>query len=146
METLFFKRSMAANSIVSRRIWPKFELIQVLMHVIVTLKYQKDRSESTEKRRRRHLSNYKSTCMGAFLDAKGKFTRRSNLAEIRTHPRYYAFSCYMQDLKGTKRKRIHRFFRRSWAAHSVVSGGMWPIFELIRVLVHIFATCIKRVA
>ena len=39
---IFFIRSRAANSVVRGRIWPNFELIQALMHVIVTCKYEKD--------------------------------------------------------------------------------------------------------
>ena len=38
----FFIRSRAANSIVCGPIRPNFELIQALMHVIVTCKYEKD--------------------------------------------------------------------------------------------------------
>ena len=38
----FFWRSRAANSVVCGRIWPNFELIQALMYVIVTCKYEKD--------------------------------------------------------------------------------------------------------
>ena len=34
--------SRAANSVVSGRIWPNFELIQALMYVIFTCKYDKD--------------------------------------------------------------------------------------------------------
>ena len=40
----FFRRSRAANSQVSSGIWPKFELIQAFMHVLITCKYQKDRT------------------------------------------------------------------------------------------------------
>ena len=38
----FFRHSRAPNSIVSGPIWPKFELIQDLMHVLVTCKYKKN--------------------------------------------------------------------------------------------------------
>ena len=38
----FFIRSRAANSVVRGRIRPNFELIQALMHVIITCKYEKD--------------------------------------------------------------------------------------------------------
>ena len=38
----FFRRSRAANSAVGGRIWLNFELIQALMYVIVTCKYEKD--------------------------------------------------------------------------------------------------------
>ena len=38
----FSWRSRAANSIVCGQIWLNFELIQALMYVIVTCKYEKD--------------------------------------------------------------------------------------------------------
>ena len=38
----FFRRSRAANSVVSGSTWPKFELIRDFMHVLVTCKYKKD--------------------------------------------------------------------------------------------------------
>ena len=50
METAFshyksieiFRRSRAANSVVSGPIWWKFELVRDFMHVLVTCKYKKD--------------------------------------------------------------------------------------------------------
>ena len=39
---IFFIRSRAANSVVHGQIRPNFKLIQALMHVIVTCKYEKD--------------------------------------------------------------------------------------------------------
>ena len=36
-----FRWSRAANSVVSRPIWPKFELVRDFMHVLVTCKYKK---------------------------------------------------------------------------------------------------------
>ena len=39
----FFRRSRAANSAVGGWIWPNFELLRALMHVIITCKYEKDR-------------------------------------------------------------------------------------------------------
>ena len=38
----FFRRVRAANSVVHGRIWPNFKLIQALMYVIITCKYEKD--------------------------------------------------------------------------------------------------------
>ena len=38
----FFRCLRAANSVVPDRIWPNFELIQTLMYVIATCKYEKD--------------------------------------------------------------------------------------------------------
>ena len=38
------------NSIVSGLIWPKFELIQDFMHVLVTCKYKKDWIKSNQEK------------------------------------------------------------------------------------------------
>ena len=39
----FFRRARADNSGVGGAIWPKFELIQAFMHVLVTCKNENDR-------------------------------------------------------------------------------------------------------
>ena len=44
-----FRRSWAANSVVSGPIWPKFELVRNFMHVLVTCKNKKDRKSNREK-------------------------------------------------------------------------------------------------
>ena len=60
-----FRRSRAANSIVSGPIWPKFELVWEFMHVLVTCKYKKDRIKNNrEKVETSFFFHYKS--MGAF--------------------------------------------------------------------------------
>ena len=38
----YFRCSRAGNSVVRGRIWPNFKLIQALMYVIVTCKYDKE--------------------------------------------------------------------------------------------------------
>ena len=40
---VFLRRSRAGNSVVGGPIWPKFELIHNIMHVLVTSKFEKDR-------------------------------------------------------------------------------------------------------
>ena len=40
---IFLRRSRAANSVDGGPIWPKFELIHNIMHVLVTSKFEKDR-------------------------------------------------------------------------------------------------------
>ena len=58
METAFFhyksmgifRRSRAANSIVSDPIMPKFELVRDFMHVLVTCKYNKDRIKNNREK------------------------------------------------------------------------------------------------
>ena len=59
-----FRRSRAANSVVSGPIWPKFELVRDYMDVLVIYKYKKDRIKTTEKTWRHHFPHYKS--MGVF--------------------------------------------------------------------------------
>ena len=59
-----FRRSRAANSVVSGPIWLKFELVRDFMHVLVTCKYKKDRIKNNRKRWRHCFPHYKS--MGAF--------------------------------------------------------------------------------
>ena len=43
---VFLRRSRAANSVVGGPIWPKFELIQDIMHVLITCNFEKDRINS----------------------------------------------------------------------------------------------------
>ena len=45
-----FWRSRAANSVVSGQIWPKFELIRDVMHVLVTCKYKMDRIKNNREK------------------------------------------------------------------------------------------------
>ena len=37
---VFFRRSRADNSVVGGPIWPKFELVRDIMHVLVTYKFK----------------------------------------------------------------------------------------------------------
>ena len=46
----FFRRLRAANSVVHGRIWPNFKLIQALMYVIITCKYEKDRIKNNREK------------------------------------------------------------------------------------------------
>ena len=45
-----FRRSRAANSVVSGPICLKFELVQDFMHVLVTSKYEKDRLKNNREK------------------------------------------------------------------------------------------------
>ena len=68
----FFRRSRADNSGVGGRIWPKFELIQAFMHVLVTYKNKDDSIKNEGARVVTTFSHYKS--MGIFPDAEGQLT------------------------------------------------------------------------
>ena len=45
------------TNVVSGGIWPKFELTQAFMHVLVIFKYQKDRIKTTEKKWIHHFKS-----------------------------------------------------------------------------------------
>ena len=73
--------------------------------------------------------------------------------KIQTHPGFNACSCYMKVSKGFNQKQQRKsgntnfpirsigvFLRRSRAANSVVSGPIWPKFELIHNIMHVLVT------
>ena len=47
---VFFRCSRADNSVVGGPIWPKFELVQDNMHVLVTYKFKMDRINSNREK------------------------------------------------------------------------------------------------
>ena len=61
---VFLRRSRAANSVVGGPIWPKFELIHNIMHVLVTSKFEKDR-----------ININGDYVMTSILDAQGQLTQ-----------------------------------------------------------------------
>ena len=68
---LIFQTVKDSNSAVKGRIWLKFELIRDVMAMLVTFKYEEDPIKIED--------------------------LRSNVAEIRTHPRSYGCPCYSQE-------------------------------------------------
>ena len=56
-------------------IWPNFKIIQALMYVIVTCKYEMDPIMNSQKKGQHHFSHYKS--MGIFSYAQGQLTPQS---------------------------------------------------------------------
>ena len=74
----FFRRARADNSGVGGGIWSKFELIQAVMHVLVTCKNEDDQIKNEGARVfTQDFSHYKS--MGIFPDAKGQLTPQSSV-------------------------------------------------------------------
>ena len=59
----------------SGRIWPNFELIQALVHVLITCKYEKDPIKNSGENVMTSFPHYKS--MGIFLYAQGQLTPQS---------------------------------------------------------------------
>ena len=66
----FFRRSRAANSAVLGRIWLKFELVQDIINVLVTCKYEEDPIENESARVLTRL-------FVVFSDAQGQLTPKS---------------------------------------------------------------------
>ena len=79
----FFRRSRAANSVVHGPISPNFELIQALMYIIVTCKYEMNL-----------IKNARENVMTPFFCCHGN--QWSHLAEFRTHSSSYACPHYLQ--------------------------------------------------
>ena len=78
----FFRSLRAANSVVRGRIWPNFKLMQALMYVIITCKYEKDPIKNNQEKWKHRFSNYNTICCHG--------NQWSDLAEFRTHPSFYA--------------------------------------------------------
>ena len=70
-------------------------------------------------------------------------------ARNRTRPSFYAYPGYKHRSKMNELAwiyhfhiiRLWEFFRRSRAPNSVVSGPIWPKFELVRGFRHVLVTC-----
>ena len=58
----FFRRLRAGSSVVRGRIWPNFKLIQALMYVIITYKYEKDPIKNNREKVSTLFSNYNTIC------------------------------------------------------------------------------------
>ena len=67
-----FRSSRAANFVVRCWIWPNFKLIQALMYVIVTCKYERIWWRTAEEKWQHLFFHYKA--MGIFSDAQGQLT------------------------------------------------------------------------
>ena len=85
---------------------------------------------------------------GYFLDAQGQLTPQSVVRSGRNSesPEILWMSSLPTNLKwilsiATEKKWQHRFFRRSRAANSQVSSGIWSKFELIQAFMHVLITC-----
>ena len=81
---------------VSSLIWPKIKLVRAFMPVLVTSNFDDDSIENERASMETAFSHYRS--MENFLDAQGQLLRSqwSDLAEIRTHSRFYACPRYLQ--------------------------------------------------
>ena len=85
-------------------IWPKFELIQAFMHVLVTCKNEVDPIKNEGARVFTRFFHY--TSMGIFPDAQGQLTPSpwSDLAKFRIRLRCYGCPHYLQVLRRSDQK------------------------------------------
>ena len=140
----FFK---GRNSAALGPIWPKFELIRALMHVIITCKYKKEWMKNSREKVETPFSHHNPICYHG--------NQWLNLAEFQTHQRSHVCNRYLQVWKGFDQEQPRKggdivfpiislwgfFFRRSRAANSAVSGPSRPKFKLVRALMHVIITC-----
>ena len=118
----------------------KFKLIQALMHVLVTCKNEQNLIKNEALEWQQHFSHYKS--MGIFQDVHGKVIPQYMIQSSR-----FSNSCetswlaslparmvkFRSKIKALEWPRDYMsFFRRSRSNNFVVSGGIWPKFELIQ--------------
>ena len=87
----FFRLSRADNSVVGGPIELKFELVQDIMHVLITCKFKMYWINS----------NREEVEIMFFLDAQWQLTSTlqsvsSDLDQLRTHPSFYAYPHYLQ--------------------------------------------------
>ena len=82
----FFRRSWAANSVVSGPIWPKFEFVRDFMHVLVTCKYKKDRIKRTDKRWRHPIIS--QWAVSVAMDTRVLIQSASKHYAAFPHPQY----------------------------------------------------------
>ena len=122
----FLKNYRAATSLVSRKIWPKFKLIQALIHVLITSKYLKFGSKATKNQWRHHFHHYKS--MGGIF----RLSRADNSIVVGPiWPKFklldiiHVLDIYkirIDRIKSNLEKLATSIFRRSGAGNSVVRG------------------------
>ena len=84
----FSRCSRAANSVVGGPIRPKFELVQALMHVIVTCKYENERMKNSREKVETPFFHHIPICYHG--------NQRLDLAEFQTHPSSHVCYHYLQ--------------------------------------------------
>ena len=117
-------------------IWSNFKLIQALMYVIITCKYEKDPIKNSREKVETSFSHYKP--MGIFLDVQGQLTpqpvvrasRNSNLSELSCMSSLPA-SMKRIGWKTAKKKWRHRFLHynpmEAFCCHGNQSSDpIWP--------------------
>ena len=117
-------------------IWPKFELVRDIMHVLVTYKFKMDLINEKVANRFFAQGQVSSGIWPKF--------------ELIQALMYVLVTCkYEKDRNKNSRENMETrfsplcgdFFWYSRAANSVVCGRIWPNFELIHALIYVIVTC-----
>ena len=84
-EKIFFRRLRAASSVVSGRIWLNFKLIQALMYVIITCKYEKDPTKNNPENVA--IPFFKITCitLSVAMETSGRIWQNFELIQAFMH-------------------------------------------------------------
>ena len=117
--------------------------ICIIINTEISVKHKPDTHKTEQVAQRATIAHLSPMCQGQI-----------SFQKIQTHPSFNACSCYMKVSKGSNQKQqrksgntifpiirsIRVFLRRSRAAYSVVSGPIWPKFELIHNIMHVLVT------
>ena len=113
----FFRRLRAANSVVLGQTWPNCKLIQALMYVIITCKYEKDPIKNNREKGAtpgRIANSAKLLCMSSLSVSMKRIPSRT-----------------------TEKKGQHHFQIITLSVAMETSGRIWPNFELIQASVYV---------
>ena len=92
-QNIDFSNTQGQITPVRGRIWSKFKLIRDVMDVLVT-------SKNKEEPNKNEGASMATTLNIGFSNTQGQIklrVQRSDLVEIRTHPRSYRCPCYFQE-------------------------------------------------
>ena len=133
----------AANSIVSGWIWPKFELVRDLMHVLITCKYKKDQIKSNREKVATPFSPLYVN--GGFLlpwtpevwsNLPQNITKPFPTPSDATHKIWSRLANWLQRYSSSKVLN----FRHSRASNSKVSGLIWLEIKLVWAFMPVLVT------
>ena len=142
----FFRRSRAANSVVNGRISPNFELIQALMYIIITCKYEMNPIKNV---RENVMTPFPTVTLSVAMETSGRIWPNFELIQALMHvlitckyEKNPSKNCGENVMTPFSPLYVYGiFFIHSRADNSVVCGRIRPNFELIQALMHVIVIC-----
>ena len=122
----FFRRSRAANSAFSCRIWQEFKLLRALMHVIINYKYKKDRIKKTAEKKWQGNTVFSFITLPVAMGTSGRIWLNFKLIQAIM---YVIVTCKyeMDPNKNSQEKWQHRFSHyKSIGIFSDAQGQLTP--------------------